>query len=68
VRIGQDVAGRGMLESLTGGADCFLERRQGGAGKVPGDGGLRPSMDALICCKLEPIEGIRGCAGAKGRG
>jgi hypothetical protein len=67
-RTGRDAAGRGVLGSLTGGADCFLERRRGVAGNVPGDGGLRPSTDASICCKLEPTEGIRGCAGAKGRG
>jgi hypothetical protein len=32
------------------------------AGKALGDGGLRPSKDASICCELEPTESIRGCA------
>jgi hypothetical protein len=57
-----------MLGSLTGGADCFLERRRGVAGKAPGDGGLRPSTDASICCELEPTESIRGCARTWQRG
>jgi hypothetical protein len=66
-RTGRDAAGRDVLGSLTGSADCFLEWRRGVAGKAPGDGGLRPSTDASICCELNQKKNVRGGTGERGR-
>jgi hypothetical protein len=67
-RTGRDAAGRDVRGSLTGSADCFLERRRGVAGKAPGGGGLRPSTDASICCENWTRKGISRRVRSRGEG
>jgi hypothetical protein len=58
----------GEFESLVGDDRGALWWRGTAAGEASRGGGLRVASLASICCELEPIEGIRGCAGAEGRG
>jgi hypothetical protein len=67
-RLGRGASGYGESESVDDVVDCFPERRWGTAGGVQGGGELQVRTRCSFPCELEPIEAIRKCAGAKGRG
>jgi hypothetical protein len=63
-RRGRGAAGYGESESVNDVIDCFQKSGRGAAG----GGAVSASFGCSFPCELEPTEGIRGCAGAKGRG